>query len=117
MPYSKCPICGAIAHLNVGDVRQWYEANYPGVPFGQLVPGKCFDCWPELEAKTPVVVRATLAGESHVPAGIHGVVQQVLSAPEHGNIYLVLLESGEERYFIRAELRKLREGKVQQPAI
>jgi hypothetical protein len=116
MPYSKCPICGTIAHLSVGDVRQWYAEYYPGVPVGELVPGKCFYCWPELEAGMLVVVRQPLGGPAQAPAGTRGVVQQVLSAPAHGMIYLVRVESGDERYFIRAELRKAREGEAERGA-
>jgi hypothetical protein len=112
MPYSKCPTCGAISHLSVGDVRQWYAEYYPDVPVGELVPGKCFFCWPELEAGTRVVVRVAVAGEAQAPTGARGVIQRVLSAPEHGKIYLVNLESGEERYFIRAELRKARDNEA-----
>jgi hypothetical protein len=113
MPYSKCSICGAIAHLNVGDVRQWYAEYYPGVPVGELVPGKCFYCWPELQPDMRVVIRKTLGDEAQAPESAHGVVQRVLSSPEHGNIYLVRLGSGAERYFIRAELRKAREGEAE----
>src|SRR5262245_65727665 len=110
MPYSKCPICGAIAHLSVGDVREWYAEYYPGVPVGELVPGKCFYCWPELQPEMRVVIRHAVGGQIQAPAGSPGVVQQVLPSTEHGNIYLVRLGSGEERYFIRAELRKALEG-------
>jgi hypothetical protein len=105
MPYSKCPICGAITHLMIGDVQRWYAEHHPGVPVGSLVPGKCLDCWPKLEAGMRVVVRLSNAGQPQVPSDAHGVVQQVLSATEHGSIYLVQLESGNERYFTRAELR------------
>jgi hypothetical protein len=110
MPYSKCPVCGAIAHLSVGDVRRWYAEYYPGVPVGALVPGKRFYCWAELQPEMRGVIRQALGGEAAAPAGSHGVVQRVLSSPEHGNIYLVRLGSGEERYFIRAELGEAREG-------
>ncbi len=108
MPYSKCPVCGAIAHLSVGDVRQWYADYYPGLPVGELVPGKCFYCWPELQPEMRVVVRQALGGDAQTPTGAYGVLLRLLSSPEHGNIYLVRLDSGVERYFIRAELRKAR---------
>jgi hypothetical protein len=65
-----------------------------------------------MEAEMHVVIRLPLAGEAQAPAGTHGVIQRVLSAPEHGRIYLVRLESGEERYFIRAELRKAHESEA-----
>src|SRR5262245_5914846 len=79
MPYTKCPICGGIMHLNLGDVGHWYATYHPGVPVGELVPGKCFSCWPELEADMGVAVRQVLSGEAQVPALRHGVIQRVLS--------------------------------------
>ena len=113
MPYSKCPVCGAIAHLSVSDVQQWYAECYPDVPVGELVPGKCFYCWQELQAEMRVVIRNALGGDAQAPAGTHGVVQRIVSSPEHGSIYLVRLSSGKERYFVRAELRKAREGEAE----
>jgi hypothetical protein len=94
MPYSKCPLCGAVAHLSVGDVQRWYAEFYPGVPVGELVPGRCFDCWPELEAGMRVIVRPPLAGAVQVPVGARGMVREVVSAAGHGTIYLVHLQAG-----------------------
>ncbi len=42
MPYSKCPICGTISHLNVSDVGDWYREYYPELKVGSLVPGRCY---------------------------------------------------------------------------
>jgi hypothetical protein len=112
MPYSKCPVCGTVTHLSVGDVQRWYTQYHPGVPFGELVPGRCFYCWSDLEAGMRIVVRQVLGSEAQSSLGARGVVQNLLTAPEDGTIYLVKLDTGEERYFIRAELRKEQEGEA-----
>lgn len=96
-------------HLNVTDVQQWYADRYPGAPVGSLVPGRCYFCWHELATGSPVVIRHSLEGVNQVTPGTKGVVEQVISAAD-GSIYLVRLESGEDRYFIRAELRKVDAG-------
>jgi hypothetical protein len=96
-----------IYHLSVGDVARWYAEYYPGLPVGSLVPGKCFYCWPELSIGDEVAVRPMLGDERQASPAVLGGIRQILSAVEHGSIYLVSLKSGEERFFIRAELRKL----------
>jgi len=116
MPFTKCPICGELSHLNVSNIEQWYAKYYPGTPVGELVPGKCYACCHDLDASTRVVVRRPLIGEAQAPAGAHGVIERVLSAAAHGKIYLVRLDSGDELYFIRAELRKLGAAEVPVPS-
>lgn len=76
---------------------------------GSLVPGKCFYCWPELRDGDGVVIRERIGDSSQTPVGTRGHLVEVLSSAEHGAIYHVRLESGEERFFVRGELRKLRE--------
>jgi len=106
MPYSKCPICGDVSHLNVSNVKDWHETHYPGIPVGSLVPGKCFYCWQDIAVGERVVVRNHFGNETAVELGSRGTIAQVLSAPDHGTIFLVKLDSGSERYFMRGELRK-----------
>ena len=112
MPFAKCPICGEIMHLNVSDPKQWYASHYPDLPEGSLVPGRCFYCWPELKSGDVVVIRQCLAGEPQAESGDTGIVSGVLSSPEHGSIYNVHLSNGKQRYFVRAELRKPKEGEA-----
>jgi hypothetical protein len=95
----------------VGDVKVWYEKYHPELPAGSLVPGACYFCWQELEVGTAVVIRKSPTGESDVLADAVGVIQGVLSS-ETGRLFLVRLDSGQTIYFIRAQLRKLREGEV-----
>lgn len=104
MRFAKCPVCGEITHLNVSDSRKWYAEKYPNVTPGSLVPARCFYCWTELAVGDPIVVRRCLAGPPQAAPGDSGVIEAVLSSPEHGAIYQVKLESGLQRYFVRAEL-------------
>lgn len=106
MTYTKCPICGAIAHLNVSDARQWYATHYPDVPEGSLVPGKCIACSQELQEGDTVVVRQCFIPEAIAKPGMRGTVTAVLSSPEHGTIYEVTFNDSTKHHFIRAELRK-----------
>lgn len=41
--------------------------------------------------------------------GAIGEVVRVLASPDDGAIYQVRLKPGDERYFVRGELRKLRD--------
>jgi hypothetical protein len=99
-------------HLNVSDVKQWYEERYPRLPLGSIVPGRCFYCWAELNVGDQVVVRGSLGNDSPIPVGTRGVIHEILSGEEDGSIYVVQLVTGEERYLIRAELRKPHEGEA-----
>lgn len=45
MPYCECPKCGAVFHLNVGDVATWYRENHPDLKVGDMVRDLCFHCW------------------------------------------------------------------------
>jgi hypothetical protein len=110
MPFSKCPICGNISHLNVGNVEKWYADR--SRPIGSLVVGKCFDCWGELKVGDTIVVRASFGNESPVPLRTQCVIEEVFSADEEGTLFRARLPSGIECYFIRAEIRKLREGEA-----
>jgi hypothetical protein len=111
MPYSMCPVCRQMSHLSVGDVKEWYESYYPQIPFGTMVPGKCFSCWPELKPGDAVVIRKVFADGPNTQEGEIGVIKDVFTS-EHGQLYVVLMDAGKECYFIRAQLRKLREGEI-----
>jgi hypothetical protein len=112
MPYSKCPICGNVSHLSIGNIEDWYRHLYPGIPLGSLVPGKCVYCWQELEIGDRIVIRERIGTELLVESGTRGQLVAVLSSPDHGNIYKVRLDSQRERYFVRGELRKLRDDEA-----
>jgi hypothetical protein len=112
MPYSKCPICGDVCHLSVGNLDEWYRQLYPRVPVGSLVPGKCFYCWQELSVDDIVIVRKQVGTETPVEVGTRGRLIAILSSPEHGAIYQVLIDSGMERFFVRGELRMPRDGEI-----
>jgi hypothetical protein len=98
-----------MSHLNVGDVATWYARHYPGFEVGSLVPGTCFYCWQELTEGDDVVIRGRIGGETPVAPGTHGRLMAVLSSPEDEAIYHVQLANGDERYFVRGELRKCQE--------
>jgi hypothetical protein len=106
-----CPLCGQTSHFSVGDVKEWYEQNYPGIPFGSLVPAKCFYCWQDLKLGDSVVIRNGFVEQIKQKVGETGAITDVLTA-EHGSLFLVLLRSGEEVYLIRPQLRKLRENEI-----
>ena len=97
--------------MSVGDVAAWYEEYHPNLPFGSLVPGPCYFCWPELQSGDTVVIRKRLTDETWIREGDVGVVKEVLSEGG-GSLFHVKLDSGKEHYFIRAQLRKLRDGEV-----
>jgi Uma2 family endonuclease len=100
--------------LNVGDVKNWYSQHWPGVEIGGVVSFKCFFCWQDLEIGMRVVVREHLIRINSSLANSRGEILRIISAQEGGSIYLVRLESGEEHFFIKAELRKLREVEMKQ---
>jgi hypothetical protein len=110
MPYSMCPLCGQMQHSSVGDVVEWYEKYHPSIPFGKLVPWKCFYCWQELKAGDSVLIRKGFADGSNDHAGEIGVIKEVYTSD--GSLFLVRMDSGKEFYFIRAQLRKLREDEI-----
>jgi hypothetical protein len=100
-------------HFSVGDVKWWYDQYYPGIPIGSLVPGKCFFCWQELKLGDAVVIRKVFADHTNLHSDERGIITDILTSKGHGSLFLVQLSFGKEIYFIRAQLRKLREGEVQ----
>ena len=113
MPYGMCPICGETLHISVGDVKEWHSQYYPDVPVGSLVPAKCFFCWQELKAGDSVVIRKAFVDQTNAHVGELGDIRDILTSKGDGSLFLIRLSSGKEVYFIRAQLRKLREGEIQ----
>lgn len=111
-----CSACGEISHLSVGDVKKWYEEYHPNLVEGSLVPDLCFYCWQELSISDGVVIRKLFREMPNVRPGDSGIIQDILASGER-RLFLVKLDSGKELYFIRAELRKMREGEVKPTCI
>ena len=110
MPYSKCPICGTVAHLNVVDPASWYRERYPDLPFGALVAGPCFHCHYELTVGDVVMVRKHFSDHaSWASVGCHATITGVTSC-EHGLIYHVDVHGGKDESFVRGELRRPGKG-------
>lgn len=109
MTYGMCPTCGQTYHMSVGDVEAWYRERYPHLPVSSLVPGACFFCWPQLSKGDGVVIRKSVVARSEAQVGEFGVIESILSSDD-GSLFLAKLDSGKEYYFIRSELRKLRDG-------
>jgi hypothetical protein len=100
-------------HFSVGDVGEWYKRYHSDIPFGSLVPATCFSCWQELKPEDAMVIRKEFADLPNGHAGEMGVIKEILTSETDGSLFLVRLSSGKEIYFIRAQLRKLREDEVQ----
>jgi hypothetical protein len=113
MPYGMCPLCGQTSHFSVGDVKEWYEQYHPGIPFGSLVPATCFCCFQDLRLGDSVVIRNVFVERQRDQIGEIGVITDILAAKD-GLLFLVRLSSGEEIYFVRAQLRKQRENEGNQ---
>jgi len=111
MPFSMCPLCGQVSHLSVGDVKEWYEKYYPQIPFGKQVPGRCLFCFPELKHGDSVVIRRVFTEEQNTHKEKIGIIKEILSSQD-GSLFVVQMDAGKELYFIRAQLRKLREGEI-----
>jgi hypothetical protein len=108
MPYGMCPACGTTFHMSVGDVGKWYQEYHPLVPVADLVPASCYYCSQELKTGDQVVIRNLGAGSMKTKEGERGTIQAVNSSKD-GCIYQVKLVSGQDLYFVRTQLRKLRQ--------
>jgi hypothetical protein len=110
MPFTKCPLCGDINHINVS--ADWYEKYHPNSSRGSLVAGRCFYCWQEIKTGDAVIIRTPSEANPSVQPGECGIVQEILAEPDGPpySVYLVRLASGKELYFTRAEVRKPRES-------
>jgi hypothetical protein len=45
MPYASCPKCGAVFHLQVGNIEEWLAERHPDCKIGDVVPEICFNRW------------------------------------------------------------------------
>jgi hypothetical protein len=111
MPYGKCPLCGLVGHLQVGDVAAWYRERYPAQPSGSLVPLVCYLCWQEVKVGDRVVVRKLFAQDRSAQPNDRGTLERI-DASSDGALYVIRLDSGREVVLIRAEFRKLRDNEV-----
>ena len=63
MPYSRCPTCEALFHLQItGDPAEWYKDHAPDKQVGDDVELQCFECWKELEEYDVVKVLTSIKG-------------------------------------------------------
>lgn len=104
MPYTMCPLCGSLMHVSVVDHKQWYDER--GVPFGSLVPLRCFYCWKEIGVGDVVVIRHLITPKEGVREGDRGTVKAILASPD-GALTEVGMANGKNYYFVRAEVRPL----------
>lgn len=112
MPYAKCPLCGHLEHLQVTDIGAWYKERYPSIPFGSLVPGRCYFCWQEVNVGDRVIVRKVVFSvDRPAEPNDRGMLQRI-DEFDGGAIYVIKLDSGREVVLIRAEFRKMRENEV-----
>lgn len=112
MPYAKCPVCGTLTHLQVGDIAVWYQDYWPGYQIGALVPAKCPGCWFDLQIGHRVRVRTE--SKTH-PERIHvgdiGIVIAIDVTPCGETQYTVEQDTTDQArwcaVFIRQELSYL----------
>jgi hypothetical protein len=95
----------------VTDAAAWYKERYPSLPFGSLVPARCFSCWPEVNVGDRVVVRKLIGQDQDAQPNDKGTLQRV-DVADDGTLYVIKLDSGREVVLVRGEFRKLRENEV-----
>ncbi|MBB3210634.1 hypothetical protein FHS27_006482 [Rhodopirellula rubra] len=107
MAFLVCPTCGAEYHALISDPETWYAERYPDVAVGSVVPGLCFDCFPDLTIGDTVDIR----NHGEPLDGQTGAIQQIVVDPAGcGAIYFVRLPNGRDRALARCNLRKHREA-------
>jgi hypothetical protein len=94
-----------------GDVAAWYAKYFPTFSVGDVVPQKCFYCSQDISEGEAVIVRKGFSPNSEVHQGKAGLVRKVVSSAD-GSYFDVQLDSGKRFYFIRADLRKMRESEA-----
>jgi hypothetical protein len=109
MPYSKCPICGAVSHLNLGDPVSWYRERYPELPFGSIVPGVCLYCFGDIPIGSRVLIRSHFTKHPDwAQIGTIGTVTNKISAND-GTLFQLQCDGGHDDFFVRGEIRKPRD--------
>lgn len=112
VPYSKCPQCGNVSHVNVSDPVAWYKERYPELPFMALVAAPCFDCNAPLEVGDTIEIRRHFSEHaSWASVGATGTIYMISSC-EKGSIYAVNIDGGKDDSFVRGEIRKPRNQTV-----
>jgi hypothetical protein len=101
MPFTLCPVCGAVSHLNIGDPTRWF-AERGRLP---IYPARCMLCFGDLAVGDRVEVRVQVTHPVPAAAGEHGVVEEIWSHPGDGSVYKVRLDGGQEALLWRAALR------------
>ena len=108
MPYLKCPLCGNISKIKTGGL-EWYKKNYLKNSLndsgGDIVPGKCGHCYPELKQGDEVIFRKLLSNVCDVKENDTGKIISIHSTNE-GKIYKIMTSHKKVEYFVRGELRK-----------
>lgn len=108
MPYSKCPLCGIVRHVNVSDPVAWYKERYPDLPFMALVAAPCFDCNATLEVGDTIEIRRHFSQHaSWSSVGATGTIYSISSC-EKGLVYAVNVAGGKDDSFVRGEICKPR---------
>ncbi|WP_164922061.1 hypothetical protein [Rhodopirellula baltica] len=107
MAFLVCPTCGAEYHALISDPKTWYAERYPDVAVGSVVPGLCFDCFPDLAVGDIVDIR----NHGEPLDGQTVSVQKIVLDPAGcGAIYFVRLPNGRDRALARCNLSKHREA-------
>ena len=84
--------------------------RYPELKVGDIVPGYCRDCFPEIEEGMRVQLRLKL-GQYQAEREDEGVVEKVIRSRQ-GELYAVRFIKGEKEFieiFCRPEISKVRE--------
>ena len=97
MPYAKCPICGDLMHLNVGDVAAWYQEYWPSYQIGDHVAEKCPGCWFDLQIGHRVRVRTEpRTTAERIQVGAIGVVIAIDATPSGEMHYTVAQDTTDQ---------------------
>jgi len=101
VPYSQCPKCDCLFHLQIhGDPNSWYEKQAPGIAIGEMVHLQCFGCWKPLKEYDVVEVVRCPEGKPHVRCGDIGTVLMILSDGAGNQAYEIecMTEDGKSRW-------------------
>lgn len=109
MPKLKCPICGILSHLNVvEDLAGWYSYHFPEISIGEIVPYKCFDCFPEIQTGDLVVLRVPISDIETAPT--HPVGKVIGLLPSNDKTLFNVQFAEKVMVLARSKIRKLWTG-------
>lgn len=116
VPYSKCPECHCVFHLQIReDPKTWYEKQAPGIPVGEVVNLLCFGCWKPLKEYDVVEVIRSPEGKPHIQRGDIGAVLMVVADKNGKQAYEVECVTGNgqslwietlERNYIKYDMKR-----------